>query len=456
MLDTTIQSIVQQQIDDLLWKENICYASVRFLSDGNISLRLNKNDIVIIEPFSARSIRHHNPRWIRYLRCTLRNALKHGRRQWIVETHHDIGTINTSMVQVQHVYHEGSLHGFSCFATKTEIEMFQNENQSVVINNLYQLDTKATVATSAEALSSLRTTTQRVGSFLQRIGKTSSSNALISPSVFTFVVDTGIASDHSDLPQIHPTLSRNFTSRNQAAWIDENGHGTHVAGIIGAVHNNFGILGTAPNANLVALRVLGRNGSGSYADVIAALQYVAQWKRQNPSSDAVVNLSLGGPAFQPLDTVIRQLIRQGIHVVVAAGNESRNANTTSPARVVEALTIGAYDIRTNQIASFSNFGQVVDILAPGTQIESTHLDNSYIPLSGTSMATPIVCGALVYLLSLPKYQKLTPEAMKRLLIDFATNPRTSTGEVASNPRIRLSRVAQQARTTNLGIFLGNA
>jgi subtilisin family serine protease len=269
------------------------------------------------------------------------------------------------------------------------------------------------------------------------------------------VVDTGILASHPDL-NVNKTLGRNFTSKDPKAWNDDNGHGTHVAGIIGAVNNNIGMMGGSPSANLIPIKVLNKQGSGSYSDIIAAINYIADWKTKNPALPAVLNMSLGGPPFKPLDDAINAIIGKGVSVVVAAGNESMDARYSSPARIEKAITVGAYDVSTNAMASFSNYGSVIDIWAPGTYIDSTSLNNSYRVLSGTSMATPVVTSVIVNILSQPQYTLYTPQQIKDVMINFAKNPQNYDKTPAVNPPIRLSRSAILFGTTNtLGVYIGN-
>ena len=272
-------------------------------------------------------------------------------------------------------------------------------------------------------------------------------------------MDTGILASHPDLKsKISTTFSKNFTTRNKAKWNDDNGHGTHCAGIIGAQDNTIGIVGTAPNVNLIAIKVLNRNGSGSNSNVIAGINYVAQWKTANPTLKGVVNMSLGGGVFQPLDTAISNLINNyGVSVVVAAGNESQNAANTSPARVAEAITVGAYTTGNNILASFSNFGSGVDLQAPGVSIRSCWLRNGYAVLSGTSMAAPMVAGAVVDMIANPAYSAYTPAQIREKLVEDATPlaPVCYNGVVGSNPRIALTTAAITAGTTDKSVYIGS-
>ena len=173
---------------------------------------------------------------------------------------------------------------------------------------------------------------------------------------------------------------------------DENGHRTHVAGIVGARNNNIGITGVASGAR-VALKVLNQLGEGRLSGIVQAMSYVSQ----NGRAGDVVNLSPGGESTSTtLDRVIRQVADAGILFAIVAGNEGENSDNYSPARVnhPNVFTVSAMD-RTNLFASFSNFGSSVDVAAYGVRITSTYKGGKYATLSGTSMAAPHVAGLLL-------------------------------------------------------------
>ena len=204
--------------------------------------------------------------------------------------------------------------------------------------------------------------------------------------VTAYVVDTGIA-PHSEFGN-RLVVGRNFSGSTNGNnnTTDCNGHGTHVAGTIGST-----TYGVAKEVTLVPVRVLDCNGSGSTTSVINGID----WAIQNHSAGvpAVLNMSLGGGASPELDTAVRNANNDGIIVAVAAGNNSLNACNYSPAREPLAITVGA-STSTDTRASFSNTGTCVDLFAPGQSITSTWLNGSTNTISGTSMATPHVAGAV--------------------------------------------------------------
>jgi len=207
-----------------------------------------------------------------------------------------------------------------------------------------------------------------------------------------WIIDSGIDFDHPDLT-VDQTRSRSFVA-GQTSANDQNGHGTHVAGIIGGKNNTIGVLGVASGASLVALKVLDKDGEGNLSYIIQAIAYI------NSVADVgdVVNMSVGGESGSDiLDQQVKNTAARGIYFAVAAGNDNKLANLNSPARVnaSNVYTISAIDSLDN-FASFSNYGNdVVDFAAPGVRILSTWMDNKYAYASGTSMAAPHVAGLLL-------------------------------------------------------------
>lgn len=208
-----------------------------------------------------------------------------------------------------------------------------------------------------------------------------------------WIIDTGIDFDHPDL-NVDVSKSKSFISGVISAD-DENGHGTHVAGIIGAKNNTFGVLGVASGATLVSCRVLDKDGSGSLSNIIQALSYISA----NASPGDVVNMSVGDDdgISEILDRQVQSVASKGILFSIAAGNEHTDANKYSPGRASgpNIFTVTAIDSLDN-FASFSNYGNdVVDYAMPGVKILSTYIGNKYAYMSGTSMAAPHMAGLLL-------------------------------------------------------------
>ncbi|MFB8397134.1 S8 family peptidase [Streptomyces yangpuensis] len=201
--------------------------------------------------------------------------------------------------------------------------------------------------------------------------------------VTAYVIDTGVRITHKDFGG-RATSGFDAIDNDESAD-DGNGHGTHVAGTIaGTAH------GVAKKAKIVAVRVLDDNGSGTTEQVVAGID----WVTKNHSGPSVANMSLGGGVDQALDAAVKRAIDAGISFAVAAGNESSDAGQGSPSRVPEALTV-ASSTEGDQQSDFSNFGSVVDLYAPGSEITSAwnDSDTGVKTISGTSMAAPHVAGA---------------------------------------------------------------
>ena len=208
------------------------------------------------------------------------------------------------------------------------------------------------------------------------------------------IIDTGVDYNHPDLKD-NIIGGKDFTGKGD--FMDGNGHGTHVAGTICATNSGSGIVGVAPKAKILALKALDDEGSGSFTWITFAIQYATEQKVN------VISMSLGGEVdYPPMHEAIKEAKKAGIIVVCAAGNEGDgNTNTEEfsfPGAYPEVIEVGAVDFQKN-LAPFSNTNHEVDILAPGVQILSTYPGGGYAKLSGTSMATPHVAGAVALLKS---------------------------------------------------------
>ena len=205
------------------------------------------------------------------------------------------------------------------------------------------------------------------------------------------IVDTGCELDHEDLAGAI-VGSRDFTRSPYAAY-DKVGHGTHVAGIVGARQNGKGVVGVAPEVDLVIAKGLGDDGTGGSAGIVNAIDWLLSERVH------VINMSLGSPRpdFQIL-AAIRRAVDAGAFVIVAAGNSGPGAGVDYPGRFAETIAVAAVD-QEGRIARFSSQGPEVDIAAPGQDVLSCYKRGEYAKLSGTSMATPFVTGAVVLMLA---------------------------------------------------------
>lgn len=215
------------------------------------------------------------------------------------------------------------------------------------------------------------------------------------------ICDTGIDRNHPCLKD-QIIDGRNFTGEGREdSYNDDNGHGTHVAGIIAAKEDDKGVVGVAPKAKLLICKVLNSQGSGSYQSIIDGINYAANWVGPNGERVRVLNMSLGGPENDPqLEQAILQAVSRGIVVVVASGNEGDNNEATYeysyPAGYRECVTIAACD-ENRKLAAFSNNSLEVDAIAAGVKVLSTYPPSQFARLSGTSMATPHISGTMALL-----------------------------------------------------------
>lgn len=199
------------------------------------------------------------------------------------------------------------------------------------------------------------------------------------------VIDTGIDNAHADLsPRV--VLGPNFNNPAKTSK-DDNGHGTHVAGIIGASDNTIGVVGVANQCTLTAVKVLAANGSGWVSDVVEGIN----WSAANGAQ--VVNLSLGSSSdVAVMQAAVDNASNAGVVVCAAAGNDGNGTNVASyPGAYASVICVGATD-QNEARAHFSTYGPQVDVAAPGNQINSTWKGGGYKVASGTSMATPMVAG----------------------------------------------------------------
>jgi subtilisin family serine protease len=239
--------------------------------------------------------------------------------------------------------------------------------------------------------------------------------------VDAYIIDTGIRLSHADFGG---QAVSGFDAIDGGSADDCNGHGTHVSGTVGGT-----TYGVAKDVRLVAVRVLDCNGSGTNAQVISGIE----WAIGNHAAGkaAVANMSLGGSANSALDTAIRNLSNDGVTVVVAAGNDTADACSYSPARVAEAITVAASD-SNDAMASFSNGGTCVDLFAPGVNVLSawSSSDTATNTISGTSMASPHVAGAAARYLQ--THPGATPAAVASgLSADASVGKISGTGRTCS-------------------------
>ncbi len=226
--------------------------------------------------------------------------------------------------------------------------------------------------------------------------------------VTAYIIDTGILYNHTEFGG-RASFGYDAFGGNGS---DCNGHGTHVAGTVGGA-----TYGVAKGVTLKAVRVLDCSGSGTTTGVIAGVDWVTA--NHVAGAPAVANMSLGGSASTSLDTAVKNSIADGVTYAIAAGNSNRDACKFSPARVAEAITVGA-TTSTDARASYSNYGACLDLFAPGSSITSAWYTSTTATntISGTSMATPHVAGAAA--LYLQAYPGASPLTVRNALVNNST------------------------------------
>ena len=229
--------------------------------------------------------------------------------------------------------------------------------------------------------------------------------------VKAYVIDTGVNSGHEEFTG-RVELGPNFHD-SAATSEDDNGHGTHCAGTIGGT-----VYGVAKQATLIGVKVLGRLGSGSLANVAAGVEWAADEHASVVGARSVASMSLGGSASAVMDAAVVAAIAQGLPVIAASGNSNADGCTFSPARVA-TLSVNAAD-SSDRRASFSNFGTCTHIFAPGVDVTSAWIgaDDATNTISGTSMACPHVAGAVAVLLG--NQGVLTPAQVQSNILAVST------------------------------------
>jgi subtilisin family serine protease len=321
--------------------------------------------------------------------------------------------------RVEHVYRH-ALRGYSAHLSATAVAQISADPR------VASVQPDGVVTTSAQVLP---TGIDRVDGDLSPTAGIDGVDTRVDVDVA--VLDTGVDVQNPDLNVLK---GRGRNCSDGRGVDDGNGHGTHVAGIVGALDNNIGVVGVAPGARIWPVRVLGADGSGSFSDVICGIDYVTA----NASRIEVANMSLGGSGFDntcgsnadAMHEAICASVAAGVTYVVAAGNSRWDVgDRTRPATYDEVITVSALADFDGQpggaggptcrfgtddtFAEFSNYGADIDLIAPGLCIRSTWLNGGYNTISGTSMSSPHVAGgAALYLANNPG---ASPAAVKSAL-----------------------------------------
>lgn len=226
--------------------------------------------------------------------------------------------------------------------------------------------------------------------------------------VSVYVIDSGVEINH---PEFEGRAKHGIDLTREGSG-DVNGHGTHVAGIVGS--SKYGV---AKNVEIIEIKALDVTGAGSLSTIISALEF-AVTHRQRTGKKGIVNLSLGAAKSTVLNRAVSAAVDTGMVVVVAAGNSNFDACSTSPASSPEAITVGAIDDLQDTIAPFSNWGECVDVFASGVYVASTNAHDYHNPqyFSGTSMAAPIISGLCANMMS----EGVSPRKVKSKVLNLST------------------------------------
>ncbi|KAI5459214.1 cephalosporin C acetylhydrolase [Mariannaea sp. PMI_226] len=294
-------------------------------------------------------------------------------------------TVSRAAKKAAHTY-SGAFHGFAASLTDAEVKALLNDPDVEYIEQDAVFKANTAVTQSPATWGIARLSSQTSGATSYKYDDTAGSGAC------AYVIDTGIYTSHPEFEGRASFLANYVDSSNT----DGNGHGTHVAGTIGS--KTYGV---AKKVKLFAVKVLDSSGSGTTSGVIAGMNFVANdvKTRSGCPRGFVSNMSLGGSKSTSINTAAANIVSAGVFLGVAAGNDGANASNSSPASEPSVCTVGA-TTSSDALASYSNYGSIVDVLAPGSSITSTYNNGGTAVLSGTSMATPHVVGLAAYFLGL--------------------------------------------------------
>ncbi|KAI1645997.1 oryzin precursor [Daldinia loculata] len=325
----------------------------------------------------------------------------------------------------EHTYDIGSFQGYSFSASDAVINSLADVDEIAYITP----DTKVSIASLTSQTSAPWGLTRISNRKPDASEYTYDESA--GEGTYAYILDTGIFVDHPEFGG-RASFGANFVQGNNNNT-DEHGHGTHVAGIIGSA-----TYGVAKKINLIAVKVLRPTGTGDVSQIIAGLQWAVKDAISNGTiKKAVVNISLGAPNRNPeapLNAAASAAVKQGLFIAVAAGNDDVDAGGFTPANEPTVCTVGATQ-RNDTRAYFSNYGDLIDVFAPGEDIISTSNNGSTAIRSGTSQASPYIAGLAAYLLALegPRDPLALCSRIQELSTkDVVVNSRSKNNNVANN------------------------
>ncbi|KAI1401796.1 subtilisin-like protein [Hypoxylon fuscum] len=304
-------------------------------------------------------------------------------------------TMNAFQGDAKHVYKVKGFKGFASALTAQELKKLQAHPDVEYIEQDAIMRINAFVAQSSAPWGIARLSSAKTGSTTYNYDESAGEGTC------SYVIDTGIYTAHAEFEGRATFLANYVDSSNT----DGNGHGTHVSGTIGS--KTYGV---AKKTKLYAVKVLDASGSGTTSGVISGMNFVTSDSKTRSCPKGIVsNMSLGGGSSSAINSAAKAMINAGVFLAVAAGNDNQNAANSSPASEPTVCTVGA-TTSADARATYSNYGSVVDIFAPGTNILSTwNAAGKTNTISGTSMATPHIVGLGAYLLALGG--KKTPQEL---------------------------------------------
>lgn len=338
----------------------------------------------------------------------------------------------------EHIY-STVLSGYAADVPDTVVTQLQADPQveSVQVDSVSARSPEPAVSDAEQPPQSVSNAVRRVGGLQSPTARIDGVDERVDLDVA--VLDGGVQPDHPDLNVVGGQDCAPGTG-----WYDRDGHGTMVAGFIGAIDNSIGRVGVAPGVRIHAVRVARQDGFVADSWLLCGLD----WVGRNNRTIKVANLSLSGPAkrFAPcgshkpkpsaVQEAVCEVVKRGVTVVVAAGNEAQDTAGIEPALMPEVITVSAISDRDglpgglagnlsclpNEVddtfATYSNFGASVDIAAPGSCVGSTYIGSRYAVSSGTSFATPLVAGGAA--LYLANNRTASPSRVSRELVELST------------------------------------
>jgi len=314
------------------------------------------------------------------------------------------GGLIAQSVNREHVYQLGSFKGFAASLSEEQLSSIRSDSRVAYVEADGIAHTQQTFVTESGAPWGLGRISHRSKGSTDYLYDSSSGTGTCS-----YIIDTGVYAAHPEL-EGRAAQIKSYTGVNT----DDNGHGTHVAGTIGS--KTYGV---AKNTQIYAIKVLDAGGSGAWSDIVSAIQYaVSDSQSRSCPNGVVVNMSLGGGKTQSVNDAVAAAVDAGLFFAVAAGNDGADFSSTSPASEPKAFAVGASD-STDTLASFSNYGRTLGVIAPGVDVLSIWNDGTTNTISGTSMATPHITGLGAYLLGLGG--KLSPADLKSKIVSLSTS-----------------------------------